>query len=220
MDSSLASIPSALARVRDRIANAAARAGRPAHAITLVAVSKMHPLEAVHTAIEAGQTVFGENRVQEAQAKFAGINAELHLIGALQTNKAKDAVRIASMIQSLDRPRLSDALHAALAADGDRPMLLIEVNVGDESQKSGVPRNQADAFINQCIHRFGNRVQGLMCVPPLGANPEPHFAWLADRAARHGLPVVSMGMSDDFEAAIRQGSTCVRVGTAIFGRRM
>jgi PLP dependent protein len=217
-----------LARIRERIAAAAARAGRRAEEITLVAVSKTHPDAAVEAALAAGQTVFGENRVQEAQAKFPALRPaypalRLHLIGGLQTNKARDAVRLADMIESLDRPRLADAIAAALVR-GTRPPealpeLLIEVNVGDEPQKSGIPRAETDAFIIACRERFGARLKGLMCVPPAGADPTPHFAWLAERAARHGLPVVSMGMSADFETAIVQGATLVRIGTAIFGQR-
>ena len=254
-----AAIAGNLARIRERIAAAAARAGRQPEAVTLVAVSKTHPAAAVAAALAAGQLVFGENRVQEAAAKFPALRAahpalRLHLIGGLQTNKARDAVRLADMIESLDRPRLADALAQACdrprwtqrgrespgqtwpdpgRADGSQadldlaaarpgarlPELLIEINVGDEAQKSGVGRAAADDFITACRERFGTALRGLMCVPPAGADPAPHFAWLAERAARHALPVVSMGMSADFEIAIAHGATHVRVGTAIFGAR-
>lgn len=213
-----------LRRVRARIANAAAAAGRRAEDISLVAVSKTKPAEAVRAALAAGQRVFGENRVQEAADKFPALRADypdlkLHIIGGLQTNKARDAVRLADVIESLDRPRLADAIAAAVAKEGRMPKLLIEVNVGDEMQKSGIPRQDADGFIDDCKGRFGEALTGLMCVPPQGEDPRPHFTWLADRAARHGLPVVSMGMSADFEIAVACGATWVRVGSAIFGSR-
>jgi PLP dependent protein len=213
-----------LRRIRGRIAEAALRAGRAAEDVTLVAVSKTQPVEAVRAAVAAGQTVFGENRVQEAAAKFASLRAELsalrlHLIGGLQTNKAREAVRLADAIESLDRPRLADALAVAIAKEGRAPTLLVEVNVAHEPQKSGVSPNEADAFIRACKDRFGQALLGLMCVPPMDQDPAPHFAWLADRAARHGLSVLSMGMSADFETAIAYGATLVRVGSAIFGAR-
>lgn len=208
-----------LRQVRERIAGAAIRAGRTPEDVTLVAVSKTKPLAAVKAALAAGQTVFGENRVQEAAEKFPLPGASLHLIGGLQTNKARDAVRIADVIETLDRPRLADALAAAMAKEGRRPGLLIEVNTGGEAQKSGVPRDAADAFIEDCKGRFGAGLLGLMCIPPHDEDPRPHFTWLADRAARHGLQVVSMGMSADYEIAIECGATLVRVGTAIFGSR-
>ncbi|MBN8928007.1 MAG: YggS family pyridoxal phosphate enzyme [Rhodospirillales bacterium 69-11] len=218
-----AAITENLTRVRERIGAAAIKAGRKPEDVTLVAVSKTKPLEAVQAALTAGQTVFGENRVQEAASKFPALRADhrfsLHIIGGLQTNKARDAVRIADVIESLDRPRLADAIAAAIAKEGRTPSLLVEVNVGDEAQKSGVPRAEADAFVADCKGRFGAALIGLMCVPPAGEDPRPHFEWLADRAARHGLGVVSMGMSADFETAIACGATWVRVGSAIFGSR-
>ena len=210
-------------RVRERIANAATRAGRRPEDVTLVAVSKTKPVEAVRAALAAGQTVFGENRVQEAATKFPALRAQdrfqLHIIGGLQTNKARDAVRLADVIETLDRPRLADAIAAAMAKEGRTPKLLIEVNTGDEAQKSGVARADADGFIDDCKARFGAALVGLMCVPPLDQEPRPHFEWRADRAARHGLGVLSMGMSADFEVAIACGATWVRVGSAIFGHR-
>jgi pyridoxal phosphate enzyme (YggS family) len=212
-----------LLRVRERIAQAAIAAGRRPEEITLVAVSKTKPIDAVVSALAAGQTVFGENRVQEAMTKFPALRAQhtlsLHLIGGLQTNKARDAVRIADVIETLDRPKLADAIAAAIAREGRTPTLLIEVNTGHEPQKSGVAREDADGFIDDCKGRFGSALAGLMCVPPHDEDPRPHFTWLADRAARHGLATVSMGMSADFEIAIACGATWVRVGSAIFGSR-
>jgi pyridoxal phosphate enzyme (YggS family) len=212
-----------LREVRGRIADAAVRAGRKPEDVTLVAVSKTKPVEAVLAALAAGQTVFGENRIQEAAEKFPQLRTahvfSLHLIGGLQTNKARDAVRLGDVIETLDRSKLADALNAAMTKEDRRPALLIEVNTGGEAQKSGVPRDEADAFIDDCKGRFGEGLRGLMCIPPHGEDPRPHFTWLADRAARHGLPVVSMGMSADYEIAIACGATLVRVGTAIFGGR-
>jgi PLP dependent protein len=218
-----ASIADNLRRVRDRIANAAIKAARRPEDVTLVAVTKTKPLDAVRAALQAGQTIFGENRVQEAATKFPPLRAEhrfrLHIIGGLQTNKARDAVRLADVIETLDRPRLADAIEAAVEKEGRTPTLLIEVNTGDEAQKSGIARADADAFIGECKSRFGAALVGLMCVPPLDQDPRPHFTWLAEQAARHGLGVLSMGMSADFEVAIACGATWVRVGSAIFGRR-
>lgn len=210
--------------MRDRIATACIAAGRAADAVTLVAVSKTHPASAVIAALGAGQTVFGENRVQEAATKFPDLraaypNMKLHIIGGLQTNKARDAVRIADMIDVLDRPKLADAIADAVQREGRSPDLLIQVNVGDEAQKAGVPTAAADGFITACQARFGSKLAGLMCIPPAEGDPAPHFAWLAACAARHGLGVLSMGMSGDFEVAIARGATHVRVGTAIFGGR-
>jgi pyridoxal phosphate enzyme (YggS family) len=212
-----------LRRVQDRIANAAIAAGRRPEDISLVAVSKTKPLEAVVAALAAGQTVFGENRVQEAATKFPMLRAQhtlsLHIIGGLQTNKVRDAVRIADVIESLDRPKLADAIEAASVKEGRLPTLLVEVNTGSEPQKSGIARDQADDFIAACKARFGAALVGLMCVPPHDEDPRPHFTWLAERAARHGLTTVSMGMSADFDIAIACGATWVRVGSAIFGSR-
>jgi hypothetical protein len=217
------SIADNLRHVHDRIANAALAAGRKPEDVTLVAVSKTKPVDAVVAALAAGQTVFGENRVQEAAGKFPSLRADhrfsLHIIGGLQTNKARDAVRIADVIETLDRPKLADALAAAIEKEGRKPDLLIEVNTGAEAQKSGILRDDADGFIDECKGRFGASLRGLMCVPPHDEDPRPHFTWLADRAARHGLSVVSMGMSADFEIAIACGATWVRVGSAIFGSR-
>ncbi|MHB0698324.1 YggS family pyridoxal phosphate-dependent enzyme [Roseomonas mucosa] len=219
-----ASIPAALARVRAEIAEACARAGRPPDSVQLVAVSKTHPAESVVQALAAGQAVFGENRVQEAQGKFpvlrpAHPELRLHIIGGLQTNKARDAVRVADVIESLDRPRLAEALAAAMAKEGRQPELLVQVNTGEEPQKSGIARAEAGNFLRVCQEEYGLSISGLMCIPPAGEDPVPHFAFLAELAARHGLKRLSMGMSGDFPLAIAQGATHVRVGTAIFGHR-
>lgn len=213
-----------LARIRARIAEAAARANRPAASVTLVAVSKTNPTEAVAAALSAGQTVFGENRVQEAAGKFPALRPDwpalrLHVIGGLQTNKARDAVRLADVIESLDRPKLALALAEAIGKEGRAPDLLVQVNTGDEPQKAGVPRAAAEDFLRACRDDWGLSIQGLMCIPPAEADPRPHFLYLAELAARHGLAVLSMGMSADFEAAIACGATHVRVGSAIFGLR-
>ncbi|MFT8676692.1 MAG: YggS family pyridoxal phosphate-dependent enzyme [Acetobacter sp.] len=213
-----------LLAIRARMDSAARNAGRNPADVGLVAVSKFHPAQAVSAAMAAGQRVFGENRVQEACAKFPPLRAttpdlRLHLIGGLQTNKARDAVKIADMIESLDRPALADALDRAAQAEGRMPDLLVEVNTGDEAQKFGVPREQADSFIRTCRQRFGASLRGLMCIPPAGQDPVPHFQLLRAMAGEHGLDVLSMGMSADFEQAIAQGATLVRVGSAIFGPR-
>lgn len=218
------SIADNIRRITGRAAAAAIAAGRRPEDVTLIAVSKFHPVEQVLEALAAGQMAFGENRVQEAAGKFPTLRAAhpalaLHLIGPLQTNKVRDALAVADVIETLDRPRLADAIAAAAERGSRLPRLLVQVNTGDEPQKAGVPRADADAFISQCQDRFGAALAGLMCIPPADADPAPHFAWLADRAARFGLPVVSMGMSSDYETAIRHGATHIRIGTAIFGAR-
>ncbi|GBR05195.1 MULTISPECIES: YggS family pyridoxal phosphate-dependent enzyme [Gluconobacter] len=213
-----------LSAIRSRIIQACETSGRPATDVGLVAVSKFHPQDAVEAALKAGQRVFGENRVQEAASKFPALretwpDLRLHIIGGLQTNKAVDACRIADVIETLDRPALSDALEKAAEKTGRLPELLIQVNTGNEPQKSGIPRDEADAFIKASMLRFGAKVRGLMCIPPEDEDPAPHFHFLTQLAQRHGLPVVSMGMSADFETAIAEGATLVRVGSAIFGSR-
>jgi pyridoxal phosphate enzyme (YggS family) len=217
-------IADSLARICDQIEAATARAGRPAGSVTLVAVSKTHPVEAVEAALAAGQVAFGENRVQEAMGKFPALRAahpglRLHLIGGLQTNKAAEAVRVADVIESLDRPKLAAALAAAMEREGRRPALLVQVNTGDEPQKSGVAKAEARDFLRACRDEWDLKVEGLMCIPPADADPLPHFGFLAELAAREGLHTLSMGMSGDFEAAIAMGATHVRVGSAIFGAR-
>ncbi len=213
-----------LQEIRNRIVAACANSGRRPEEVTLVAVSKTHPADAVLEALAAGQMVFGENRVQEAAQKFPGLRAahpamRLHIIGGLQTNKAREAVRLADCIETIDRPRLAEAIADAIQREGRSPDLLVQVNIGDEPQKSGIPTAEADHFIADCRNRFGAMLQGLMCIPPADSDPAPHFAALATMARRHGLAVISMGMSGDFETAIAQGATHVRVGTAIFGHR-
>jgi len=208
-----------LASIQARIAAAAAAAGRDPQTITLIAVSKTHPRAAVQAALAAGATVFGENRVQEAAEKFPLAGARLHIIGALQTNKAADSVRLADCIEVLDRPKLADAIARAGDAAGRLPELLVQVNIGAEPQKAGVALAEADGFIRAMQGRFGTALRGLMCIPPAAADPAPFFRALAAMADAHGLPVRSMGMSGDFEAAIAAGATHVRVGSAIFGTR-
>ena len=213
-----------LATVRGRIEAAARAAGRPADAVTLVAVSKTQPADSVRAALATEQRVFGENRVQEAVAKFPGLRRDypdltLHLIGPLQTNKVKDAVAHCDVIETVDRPRLAEALAREMERSGRRLPCFIEVNTGEEAQKAGVLPEAADAFIADCRGRLGLPVVGLMCIPPEHEEPALHFALLREIAKRNGLDQLSMGMSADFETAIRFGATYVRVGTAIFGAR-
>lgn len=217
-------IPDNLAAVRARIADAAEAAGRDPSQVRLVAVSKTHPAEAVRAALAAGQMVFGENRVQEAQQKFPALRPEfpalrLHLIGPLQTNKVNGAVRLFDAIETVDRPKLAAALSASMERQGRRPACFVQVNTGAEPQKAGVLPHDADGFIAECRTRYRLPLVGLMCIPPVDAPPAPHFEMLRDIARRHGLEHLSMGMSADFEIAIRCGATFVRVGTAIFGER-
>jgi pyridoxal phosphate enzyme (YggS family) len=217
-------IARSLQAIQDRIARACASAGRAVSEVTLVAVSKTHPAESVAEALAAGHVTFGENRVQEADAKFPTLRGQypalrLHLIGALQTNKARDAVRLADTIESLDRPKLAAALANAMTHEARRPTLLIQVNIGREPQKAGIDPDAVADFLGLCRDTHGLVVEGLMCIPPAEGDPQPHFAALAGMGARLGLKTLSMGMSGDFEAAIAEGATHVRVGTAIFGHR-
>jgi pyridoxal phosphate enzyme (YggS family) len=210
--------------VRDRIAAAARASGRDPKEITLVAVSKQQPAEKVEALLARGQRVFGENRVQEAQARWAPLKArypdvKLRLIGPLQTNKAREAVELFDAIDSLDREKLAGALAEEMARSGRRRDVLIQVNTGEEPQKAGVIPAEADAFIARARDVFGLPVRGLMCIPPAEEEPAMHFALLAKIAARNGLRELSMGMSGDFEAAVRFGATMVRVGSALFGAR-
>ncbi|WP_247876096.1 YggS family pyridoxal phosphate-dependent enzyme [Azospirillum sp. TSH100] len=218
------SVTARLDSVRRAIAETASACGRGDGAVTLVAVSKTHPAEAVEEALAAGQRVFGENRVQEAKAKFPALkdrfpDLELHLIGPLQTNKVKDAVTLFDVIQTLDRPKLAEALAEEMAKTGRRPRCLIEVNTGEEPQKAGIPPAEVEAFLADCRDRLGLPVTGLMCIPPVDEEAAMHFALLAGMARRLGLSEISMGMSGDYETAVRFGATHVRVGTAIFGAR-
>jgi len=204
-----------------RIARAAEAAGRAPGDVTLVAVSKQQPWERIAPILAAGQTVFGENRVQEAMARWAQRRdgLELRLIGPLQTNKAREAAAFFDVIETVDRERLARALAEEAGKAGRCPRLYVQVNTGEEPQKAGVAPGEADAFIAACRGTYGLTIEGLMCIPPADEPPGPHFALLAGIAARNGLSRLSMGMSDDFETAVRFGATSVRVGSALFGTR-
>jgi pyridoxal phosphate enzyme (YggS family) len=213
-----------LADVRQHIAAAARAAGRDPAAVSLVAVSKTHGADRVRELLDAGQRVFGENRVQEAEEKFPALKAEcpdlkLHLIGPLQTNKAREAVALFDVIESVDRERLAATLAKEMARGDRRPDCYIQVNTGEEPQKAGVLPGEVDAFVAACRDTHKLPIAGLMCIPPVDEEPAPHFALLAKMAARNGLSTISMGMSADYETAIRLGATHVRVGTALFGTR-
>ncbi|MBD3833956.1 YggS family pyridoxal phosphate-dependent enzyme [Brevundimonas bullata] len=218
------SIHDRFAAVRQRIAQTCVDVRRDPTSVILTAVSKTQPPEALEAALATGQRVFGENRVQEAQAHWADRRAavpdlELRLIGPLQTNKAVEAVELFDVIETLDREKLAVALSAAIKKTGRRPRVLVQVNTGAEPQKAGVLPAEADALIAAARAIHGLSVEGLMCIPPADEAPEPHFALLAEIAARNGLSVLSMGMSGDYETAIRCGATHVRVGSALFGER-
>lgn len=209
---------------RSRIDRAARESGRDPKTVTLVCVTKTFPSAAIVPLLEAGQRVFGENRVQEAREKWPDLKArypgvELHLLGPLQSNKVKDAIETFDVIQSLDREKIARALSVELARSGKPMRFLVQVNTGAEPQKSGVPVEEADAFVALCRDELGLPVQGLMCVPPVDEQASPHFALLSTIAARNGLSVLSMGMSADFEQAVELGATHVRVGSAIMGER-
>lgn len=213
-----------LEAVQGAVAAAAREAGRNATAIELIAVSKTFGAEAIAPVLETGQRIFGENRVQEAKAKWPELrdafsDVALHLIGPLQSNKVKDAVALFDAIHTLDRPSLAAALSKEIERSGRHPDLFVEVNTGAEPQKAGVLPEDADAFLRDCRDTYGLRVAGLMCIPPFAEAPAPHFALLANIAKRNGLAFLSMGMSADFETAITFGATHVRVGSAIFGAR-
>jgi pyridoxal phosphate enzyme (YggS family) len=210
--------------IRTRIAAALATAGRRPDAVTLVAVSKVQPEARVRAVLDAGQRVFGENRVQEAEGRWPPLMAsypgiELHLVGPLQSNKLARALELFSAIHSLDRPSLAGKLARAVQARGACPTLFVQVNTGREPQKAGIDPAELDAFIAECRSSWELPVAGLMCIPPVDADPVPHFEALAGMAARNGLAGLSMGMSDDFELAIAHGATHVRIGSAIFGER-
>ncbi len=213
-----------LAEVSGHIAEAARAAGRSPADVTLVAVSKTHGAERVRELLEVGHRVFGENRVQEAEGKFPELKAaypdlELHLIGPLQTNKARDAVALFDVIQSVDRDRLAAALAKEMEKLGRRPACYIQVNTGEEPQKAGILPKDLDTFVAVCRDQYKLPVVGLMCIPPVDEEPALHFALLAKMAARNGLTKLSMGMSADYETAVRMGATHVRVGSALFGAR-
>jgi len=211
----------AYADVVARIGRAAQAVGRKAAEVELVAVSKQQPWEAVAPVLAAGQTVFGENRVQDAIERWEGRRdgLTLHLIGPLQTNKAREAVGFFDVIETLDREKLIRALAGEIQRQGRAPGLYVQVNTGEEPQKAGVIPAEADALIAAARTTYGLEPAGLMCIPPVGEPAGPHFALLGKIAARNGLAKLSMGMSDDFETAIRFGATSVRVGSAVFGPR-
>jgi pyridoxal phosphate enzyme (YggS family) len=213
-----------LAAVRAEISRAASDNGRDPGSVTLVAVSKTFGPEAIEPVLAAGQRVFGENRVQEAKGKWPALrerypDIELHLIGPLQSNKAKEAVALFDIIHTIDRESLCAALAKEIERQGRRPKLLVEVNTGAEAQKAGVLPKEADAFLRLCRQAHGLAIDGLMCIPPFDEAPAPHFALLAKIAKRNELKMLSMGMSADFAVAVQMGATHVRVGSAIFGER-
>lgn len=212
-----------LEQIHARLAAARAAAIAPAPQTRLIAVSKTHPVEAIREALAAGHRLFGESKVQEALAKFPALrnevpDLELHMIGGLQTNKAKEAVALFDAIQSVDRPKLAEVLAKECDKQDRRPQIFVQVNIGEEPQKSGVPPREAPALIEQ-VRGLGLNLVGLMCVPPADLAPAPYFGLMRKLAAEAGLDFLSMGMSDDFEIAVKFGATHVRVGTAIFGER-
>lgn len=213
-----------LAAVSSDVARACREAKRDVASITLVAVSKTFSADAIEPVIEVGHRVFGENRVQEAKSKWPALQAkhdkiELHLIGPLQSNKAKEAVALFDAIHSVDRDSLCEALAKEIAKQARSPLLFAEINTGGEEQKAGVLPQDADAFLKRCADQYALKISGLMCIPPLDEAPGPHFALTAKIAKRNGLKLLSMGMSADFSTAIELGATHVRVGSAIFGER-
>jgi PLP dependent protein len=217
-------LPSGLASVESEIARACKEARRERSSVTLIAVSKTFAADAITPVIAAGQRVFGENRVQEAKSKWPELisghpGLALHLIGPLQSNKAKEAVALFDAIHSVDRPSICEALAKEIISQKRQPELFVQINTGEEPQKAGVAPDDADAFIASCREKYGLSISGLMCIPPVDDSPAPHFALTAKIAARNGLKNLSMGMSADFAIAIQFGATHVRVGTAIFGRR-
>ena len=225
MTSAATSVPETpLVEVRNEIARACAEAQRDPATVTLVAISKTFGADAIAPVIAAGQRVFGENRVQEARAKWPALkerhpDIELHLVGPLQSNKTKDAVALFDAIHSVDRPSLAEALAKEFARQTRRPTLFVEINTGAEPQKAGVLPEDTDAFLRTCRESYGLDIAGLMCIPPADEPSAPHFALTAKIARRNGLKLLSMGMSADFPLAIAFGATHVRVGTAIFGAR-
>jgi PLP dependent protein len=216
--------PHALAAVEQEIARACEDAKRDRASVTLIAVSKTFASDAIAPVIEAGQRVFGENRVQEAKAKWPGLIAaypgiHLHLIGPLQSNKAKEAVALFDTIHSVDRASICQALAKEIESQKKRPELFVQINTGEEPQKAGVAPQDADDFLVRCRDTYGLIISGLMCIPPVDEPPAPHFALTAKIAARNGLKNLSMGMSADYAIAIQMGATHIRVGSAIFGHR-
>jgi pyridoxal phosphate enzyme (YggS family) len=213
-----------LVEVQARIAAAASRAGRDPSAVRLIAVTKTFGAEAIEPVLAAGHRLFGENRVQEAKAKWPPLVArypgvELHLIGPLQSNKAKEAVALFDAIHTIDRPKIARAVAEEMRKQGRRLKLLVEVNTGEEPQKAGVMPTEAASFVAMCQNELELEISGLMCIPPVDEEPAIHFAFLAKLAREIGVPEISMGMSADYETAVEFGATYVRVGTAIFGSR-
>ena len=210
--------------IRAEIRKAALGNGRDPASVTLIAISKTFGVETILPVLEAGHRVFGENRVQEAKAKWPALkqrfpDIELHLVGPLQSNKVREAVALFDAIHTLDRPKLAAALAEEMARAGRKLKLFVEVNTGAEPQKAGVLPESADAFVAECRNIYKLSIEGLMCIPPLDEAPAPHFALLAKIAKRNGLNALSMGMSADFASAVAFGATHVRIGTAIFGAR-
>ena len=223
-DRARAVVAARLQAIRDQIERASGAVERPPDGVSLIAVSKKQPDDRVQAALDAGHRIFGENRVQEAQERWAErrdviADLELHLVGALQSNKAKDAVELFDAIHSVDRESVAKALAKEIAKQGRRPALFVQINTGEEPQKAGIAPGDADAFIAWCRGELDLPVAGVMCLPPVDEEPAPHFALLAKIAARNDLPKLSMGMSGDYETAVQLGATHVRIGSAIFGER-
>lgn len=217
-------VPAKLRLVREEIASAAETAGRDANTIRLVAVTKTVPASVIEESIGAGQRIFGENRVQEAQAKWPVLKErypeiELHLVGPLQSNKTRDAVTLFDVIETVDRPKLARALAEEMSRSSKRPRLFVQVNTGEELQKAGIAPGETADFVSLCRENYGLSIEGLMCIPPFDEEPTMHFALLAKLAGQVGVRELSMGMSGDFVRAIKFGATYVRIGTAIFGTR-
>ncbi|QCE34090.1 YggS family pyridoxal phosphate-dependent enzyme [Acetobacteraceae bacterium] len=213
-----------LANIKEQITQSCEKNHRSPKDVQLIAVSKFHPVPAMEAALQAGQRIFGENYVQEAEEKSTFLRPKypeikIHLIGPLQTNKAVTACKFADAIHTLDRPSLCQALQKASDKTGNLPDLFVQVNIGQEINKSGIPLEKADTFIEEALLSFGDKIKGLMCIPPQGKPALPYFQKLAEISKKHGLKELSMGMSADFEEAIKAGATYVRIGTAIFGGR-
>lgn len=213
-----------LKEVKENIGKAETDVERPNGSVTLIAVSKTFEASDIKPVLEAGQRVFGENRVQEAMGKWPGLReefegVELHLIGPLQSNKAKEAIQTFDVIHTVDRDKIAKALKIEMDKQGKAPKLFIQVNTGEEDQKAGIPPKEADAFIAKCRDEYGLEIEGLMCIPPVDEAPGMHFALLEKIAKRNGLEKLSMGMSSDYPIAVQHGATHVRVGSAVFGAR-
>jgi pyridoxal phosphate enzyme (YggS family) len=217
-------VPERLRLVRQEIVNATEAAGRAANTVHLVAVTKTVPASVIETSIEAGQRIFGENRVKEAQSKWPVLKErhpeiELHLVGPLQSNKVREAVALFDVIETIDRPKIARAIGDEMARTGKRPRLFVQVNTGEEPQKAGIGPHETENFVVLCRDTYGLTIDGLMCIPPFDEDPDRHFGLLAKLATQLGIHNLSMGMSGDFTRAVQFGATYVRVGTAIFGAR-